>query len=340
MPKNSTMRSADPSKRDFCRTALGTGAALLALSPYAPAQAGIQAPAFPSKPITLLVPFPAGGATDVQMRALARAASQSLRQPIVIVNQPGVSGTLAAAAMARSAAPDGYTIAMISAALFRLPHVQKVNYDPVADFSYIIGVTNYSFGVVVAADAPWKTLPELIAAVKAAPDKISFGGIGQGSSGHIGIARLARAAGFALNYVPFKGGAEVLQATMGGHVQVMTEAGWGSMVESGKLRLLAVMDEQRTPRWPQVPTLKDLGYDIAVRSPVGLAGPKGMNPLVVKTLHDAFFAASSDAQFLKALEVQGQPYAHLDTAQYSRFAVTQTASDKRFVDELGFKLNE
>lgn len=339
MPQSPATRAADLCKRGFCRGAMAAAAAVLSLSFHAQVQAQSAAP-FPSKPITLLLPFTAGGATDVQIRALAQAASQTLRQPVVVVNQPGVAGTMAPAAMARSAAPDGYTISMIPSTLFRLPHVQKVNYDPVADFTYIIGVTSYSFGIVVAADAPWKTLPELIAAAKATPDKISFGAIGQGSSGHIGISRLSRAAGFPLNYIPFKGASEVVQATMGGHIQVMTEAGWGSMVEAGKLRLLAVMDEQRSPRWPQVPTLKELGYDIAVRSPVGLAGPKGMSPQVVKTLHDAFLAASSDPQFLKALEVQGQPAVHMDSEQYRRFAIAQTASDKRFVEELGFKLNE
>ena len=137
------------------RGAMTAAAAVLSLSFHAQVQAQ-SAAAFPSKPITVLLPFTAGGATDVQIRALAQAASQTLRQPVVVVNQPGVAGTMAPAAMARSAAPDGYTISMIPSTLFRLPHVQKVNYDPVADFTYIIGVTSYSFGIVVAADAPWK----------------------------------------------------------------------------------------------------------------------------------------------------------------------------------------
>lgn len=249
-----------------------------------PVAAKAQVPPFPSRPITLILPFPPGGATDVQIRALAQAASKELGQPIVIVNRPGVGGTLGPAVMAQSAAPDGYTISLVAATLFRLPHLMKVSFDPATDFTYLICLTGYTNGILVRQDAPWKTLQELLAYARANPGAVSYGSTGRG-------------------------------------------------------RVLATLGDSRLKRWPQVPTLKELGYDIVVNSPIGLAGPKGIDPKVVKVLHDAFRKAMNDPAYLRVLEQNDQVPIYMSSEDYTRYAVEQTAREKLFIQELSIKLD-
>jgi tripartite-type tricarboxylate transporter receptor subunit TctC len=298
-----------------------------------------QAQTFPSKPITLIVPYGAGGPTDVQIRALAAAAAKELGQPIVINNVPGVGGTLGPSTMARNAAPNGYTLAVVVGSMFRMPHLQKVDYHPVNDFSYVIGLTGYTFGVAVSADAPWKTLADLIADAKKRPGEISAGSSGRATAGHIMIEKLALAAGVKFNFVPFKGASDMMPAVLGRHLDVWADGGFGTGVESGKLRLLATAGETRETRWPTAPTLKELGYDVAINSPFGLAGPKGMDKPVVQVLHDAFKKAMADPTFLKALEASSQPVLYMGSAEYSKFAADTFERERRFVQELKLKLD-
>jgi tripartite-type tricarboxylate transporter receptor subunit TctC len=298
-----------------------------------------RADTFPSKPITLILPFPPGGATDVQIRALAAAASRELGQPIVIVNRPGVGGTLGPASMAQSAAPDGYTVSLVAATLFRLPHLMKVSFDPTTDFTYLICLTGYTNGIVVRQDAPWKNLQELLAHAKASPGAVSYGSTGKGSGGHIAMERLAKSAGVEFNFIPYKGMAEETAALLGGHLMVISDPGWGSQAESGKARVLATLGDNRLKRWPQVPTLRELGHDIVVNSPIGLAGPKGMDPKVVKVLHDAFRKAMADPAYNRALEQNDQVHLYMGSEEYRKYAIEQTAREKRFVQELGIKLD-
>lgn len=323
------------SRRRALATVLRVAAVLAAGGTLSPAIAG----GYPSRPISMIVPFTAGGPTDTQFRALCLAASRVLGQSIVVENRPGVSGTLGPATMARTAARDGYTLALITPALFRLPHLQQVSYDAMNDFTYIVGLTSYVQGVSVAADSRWKTFADFIAYARANPGKVSVASVGSGSLGQITVARLARAAGVKLNFVPFKGGAEANIALLGGHVDAMIEAGWGAMAEAGKLRLLAVAEPQRLKRWPQVPTLRELGYDITVQSVIGIAGPRGLDPAVVATLRDAFRIASTDAGYQRALDTESMPNRFLDTPAYQAYAAEQFASDKRNLAELNLTLN-
>ncbi len=305
-----------------------------------PAAAGAEGPArYPTRPITLILPFPAGGATDAQMRAMALALTKHLGQQVIVTNQPGLAGTLAPAQMARSQAPDGYTVSIVPATLLRLPHLQKVSFDPTTDFSYIINLTGYTNGIVVRSDARWKTLQELLDDAKARPGQINYSSTGIGSGGHVAFERLARDAGdLKLNFVPFKGMAEQTTALIGGHVDVISDPGWGSVVDSGKARVLAVLSPQRLARRPEIPTLKELGHDIAVYSPVGVAGPRGLPPEVVRTLHDAFRQAMSDPDYQRMLALNDQGDMYMDSAEYARYAVEQTAREKVQLEQLGIKL--
>jgi tripartite-type tricarboxylate transporter receptor subunit TctC len=298
--------------------------------------AGLPAAAqdYPNRPITLIVPWPAGGSTDTHLRKLSEIASRHLGQPIVVENKPGGGGMIGPAGMARNAAPDGYTISQITINALRQPHMQKVDWDPLKDFTWIIGVSGYTFGLVVKSDSNIKTFEELIRYAKANPGKFSYSSTGIGTSPHLLIEQLAEKAGVQLLHVPFKGNADSTQALMGGHVMAQSDAtGWGKFVDAGTFRLLVTFGEQRT-RWG-APTAKELGYDVVSFSPYGLAGPKGMDPKVVKILHDAFKKAMEDPEHKKVLEQLDQVYWYKSTDEYARWAAETYQSERALVERLG-----
>jgi tripartite-type tricarboxylate transporter receptor subunit TctC len=319
-------------KHGMRTAALAAAVALVGLS--APG----QAQNFPSKPVTLIVPWPAGGSTDLVTRALADATQKHLGQPIVVENRAGASGTLGPAQMAATAKPDGYTIAQMPITVFRIPFITKATFDPAKDFTYIIGLTGYTLGVVVRSDSPWKTFPELIAAAKANPGKIKYGTPGAGTTLHIGMEQIAKQQGIKWTQVPFKGTAETNPALLGGHVDAVADStGWGALVNSGDFRLLVTWGAERTKNWPNVPTLKELGINLVADSPYGLAGPKGMNPKIVKILHDAFKKGVEEPSYAEALKKFDQELAYLNTEDYVKHAAQQIEEAKKLVDDLGLK---
>jgi tripartite-type tricarboxylate transporter receptor subunit TctC len=291
---------------------------------------------FPSRPISLIVPWPPGGSTDRHLRAFAEAAAKQLGQPVIIVNNPGVGGTLGPTSMAAQAKPDGYTLSQYPMGMLRLPHMQKVNFDPLKDFSFVIGLTGYTFGLTVKADSPYKTLKEYLDAAKAKPNHVSFASTGVGTSPHLLIEELAMKAAVHLNHVPFKGNADSTQALLGGHVDAQSDAtGWGRFVDSGQMRLLVTFGDHRTKRWPNVPTAKELGYGVVSTSPYGIAGPKGMDPAVVKILHDAFKRAIDDPEHLKVLDQLDQEVWYKSSDDYAKWAKETLASEKVLIHRLG-----
>ena len=301
--------------------------------------AGVHAQAFPAKPVTFLVPWPPGGSTDIVMRSLATIAEKHLGQRIVVENKPGVSGTLGAQALAQGARPDGYTIAQMPITVFRLPAMMKTNFDPATDFTWIIHLTGYTFGVVVRADSPWKTWADLIAYAKANPGKLTYATPGNGTSLHITMEDIAQREGIQWTQVPYKGYAEAAQGLLGGHVDSHADStGWGEQVNAGRLRLLCTWGPTRTKRWPNVPNLKDLGYPIVSNSPSGLAGPKGMDPAAVKVLHDAFKKALDDPEFQKMLDKYDQDVFYMNSADYTAFAKKAIEEEQKAVRKLGLKL--
>ncbi len=308
------------------------GVALAALALAAGAAAAQQG--YPNRAVTLIVPWPAGGSTDTHLRKLAELASKHLGQPIVVENKPGAGGMLGPAGMARNAAPDGYTLSQITVGAFRQPVMQKVDWDPIRDFTYIIGVSGYTFGMVVKADSPFKTFNDLIAYAKANPGKLSYGSTGTGTSPHLLVEEVAAKAGVELLHVPFKGNADSTQALLGGHVMAQSDAtGWGKFVDQGAFRLLVTFGEQRA-RWG-APTAKELGYDVVSYSPYGIVGPKGMDPRVVKVIHDAFKKAIDDPENRKVLEQLDQVYWYRSTEDYARWAAETNVSERALIERLG-----
>jgi len=294
---------------------------------------------FPERPITLIVPWSAGGGTDVAMRALAEATSRHLRHRIVIENRAGAGGTIGPAWMAANAKPDGYTLSQIPITVFRMPHMQKVAFDPLNDFTFVLGVTGYTFGVVVRADAPWKTWQEFIAFARANPDKVTYGTPGTGTSLHITMEEIGARDGIKWLHVPYKGNADATTALLGGHITASADStGWAELIDAGKFRLLATWGPLRTKRWPNVPTLKDLGYDIVSNSPYGIAGPRGMDPKIVKILHDAFRKGMEDPAYLKTIERLDQEPWYVPTEEYAKYAREAFARERTAVERLGLLL--
>ncbi len=313
------------------RALLVAGAALAMAAPFA-----VQAQAYPSKAITLIVPWPAGGSTDRHHRALAELASKHLGQNIIVENKPGGGGTSGPGTMALTAKPDGYTIAQYPMGMLRVPHMQKTQWHPINDFTFIMGVSGYTFGFVVKTESPHKTFNDYIEAARKTPGKIDYGSTGVGTSPHLLLEELAGNAKIDLNHVPFKGNADLMQALLGGHVMAASDAsGWDKFVDGGQMRLLVTFGEQRTKRWPQVPTAKELGYNVVGNSPYGLVGPKGMDPAVVKTIHDAFKKAMDDPKHAEVLAQLNQDMWYRTGEDYKKWAIDTFAKDKVLIERLG-----
>ena len=307
-----------------------------AVAGVAPSLAMAQAAAFPNRPITLIVPWPPGGSTDRHFRTLAEIAGKHLGQQVIVENKPGAGGTLGPSTMATTAKPDGYTIAQFPMGMLRVPHMQKVSWDPIRDFTFIVGLSGYTFGFTVRSDSPYKTFNEYIEAARKAPGKVDYGSTGVGTSPHLLLEEVAGNAKVSLVHVPFKGNADLQQALLGGHVMAQSDAtGWDKFVDGGQMRLLVTFGEKRTKRWPNVPTAQELGYNVVSTSPYGLVGPKGMDPVVVKTLHDAFRKAMDDPKHVELLEQLNQDVWYRNGDDYAQWARETFVRDKALIERLG-----
>lgn len=315
-------------RRSFLQSAAASAAAI-AMPTLALAQS------YPGRPIRLICPWPAGGPTDAVMRAMADSAGKALGGTIIVDNKPGAGGTMGAIELV-NAKPDGYTISQLPLGVFRLPHMQKTQFDPLKDFTYIACLTGYTFGMVVRADSPIQSIKDLVAYAKANPGKFSYGSTGNGTTPHLVVEQFAQRAGIELLHVPFKGSADSMQAVLGGHVMGVSDStGWASAVDAGKLRLLATYGSKRTKRWPNVPTLQDLGYNTVSDSPFGIGGPKGMEPAIVNRLQEAFRKSLEDPQVVTLLDRFDQPVIYMDSAGYTKFAQETFAAEKATIERLG-----
>jgi tripartite-type tricarboxylate transporter receptor subunit TctC len=299
--------------------------------------AAAYAQSYPTKPVTLIVPWPAGGSSDIYFRKLGEIAAKPLGQPLVIENRPGGSGMNGPATMAKTARPDGYTISQLTITAFRVPHMQKVDWDPLNDFTYIVGLAGYTFGVVVRSDSQFKTFNDLLEYARANPGKLSYATPGTGTSLHLAMEEIAVKAGVQFLHVPFKGYGDGAIALMGGHVMVQVDStGWAKQVDAGAQRLLATLGDKRT-RW-NAPTVKELGVDTVSASPFGLVGPKGMPPQVVKTLHDAFKAALDDPEHAKVLQLLDQSYWYKSSDEYAKWAAETFKAERATIERVGLLL--
>ncbi|MDB5899408.1 MAG: Tripartite tricarboxylate transporter family receptor [Ramlibacter sp.] len=325
------MTRTDPTRRRLLQAGLSLPAAL-ALPGVARAQA------FPAKPIKLICPWPAGGATDAVMRALADSAGKALGGTMVVENKAGASGMLGPNELV-GARPDGYTLSQLTIGIARLPHMQKMLFDPLKDFTYIANLTGYTFGIVVRADSPIKSVKDLVDYAKANPDKFTYGSPGTGTTPHLAVEEFAFKAGIKLQHVPFKGFAEGMQSLLGSHVMAHSDStGWASHVDAGSARLLATYGSKRTKRWPAVPTLTELGYETMAESPFGIGGPKGMDPALTRRLHDAFRKTLEDPQVLATFEKYDQSVIYLNSGDYEKSIRDTYVKEKVLIERLGLSL--
>jgi tripartite-type tricarboxylate transporter receptor subunit TctC len=292
-------------------------------------------PAWPSRPIRLMIAFPAGGPTDITMRSLADGASKVLGQPVIIDNRPGAGGTLPAQTL-QTSAPDGYTLAQIPLGVFRLPYTTKINWDPVKDISYVINVTGYAFGVVVPSNSPFQNWAQLVDWARANPGKLNYGSTGTLTSPHLTMETIAQKLGLQLLHIPYKGSADLQQSLAGGHLMAGADSsGFAPLVDAGKLRLLNTWGEQRLPKYPQVPTLKELGLDLVQNSPFGIGAPRGTPTAVIARLHDAFKTSLEQEGYKNALARYEMLPMYMSSQAYSQFAAETFAREKALIEKLG-----
>jgi tripartite-type tricarboxylate transporter receptor subunit TctC len=322
-----------PRQARWTRRAVVGGAASLVVLP---ALALAQPASYPSRAITLIVPWPAGGQTDITMRILADLASRQLGQPVVIDNRPGAAGTLVGPAL-HNAAPDGYLLGQLPLTLYRAPLQRKLSWDPLRDITPVIQVSGVTFGIVVPADSSFQSFADLLAWGRQHPGELSVGSTGIGSTAHLAMEDVLSREGVRYIHVPYKGTADQMLAVATKTLMVgVNSTGFAPYVETGRLRLLATFNAQRSKRWPQVPTLRELGYTEAVyTSPYGIGVPVGTDAAIVRKLHDAFKVAMFDPQHLQELAKYDQEPEYRATADYGRFVQEVTARERVLLARLG-----
>jgi tripartite-type tricarboxylate transporter receptor subunit TctC len=264
--------------------------------------------------------------------------TEYLGQPVIVVNKPGASATVAAAELATSK-PDGYTLGNIVILTLSLaPFIVKVKFDPMNSFEPIVGYAASSYGICVLQDAPWNSLKELIEFARKNPGELSVSTPGVGSNNHITFEWIAKLEKISWKHVPYPSGAAAATALLGGHVKC--NFGSGShlpFVESGKFKLLAVNSSGRSPNFPDVPTLKELGYDLPISNSNLIAAPKGVPEPILKTLEDAFGKAAKSEAFKEFLKKLMHEADFRDREQMKRLIETEYRGWNEVLDKLGLK---
>ncbi|WP_077002809.1 tripartite tricarboxylate transporter substrate binding protein [Variovorax sp. KK3] len=317
-------------RRTLLASAAGSALALAGLESHAQA--------YPTKPIKLLNSSPPGSSFDTIARAACIEAEKKLGQAIVTDYRSGAGGTPAFVA-AKNAPPDGYTLVVLSLSTIRQPIQQDVGYDGVKDFSWIASLAEINFGIVVPADSPFKTWKDLLAWSKANPDKVSYGcPSGLGNSAHLFGAEIAARENLNWLPVPYRASNDCMVALLGGQLTfaIDTLISIAPQERNGKVRLLALATSQRSKNWPDVPTTKELGYDVTIESPVGIGGPAGMPAPMVAQLQDAFKFASEQPSFLNVLEQGALRPWYMPAARFRDFAERAEREQKALMSKYGF----
>jgi tripartite-type tricarboxylate transporter receptor subunit TctC len=302
--------------------------------------AGPQATAsdYPNKPVTLVIPYPAGGSTDVTGRALMNAAKKYFTQPIIVENKSGGGGTVGPN-LVITKPPDGYTLGIMASATVTISwHMGKMNFNPIEDVTHIIRYTGYLYGLVVRADSPWKTIQDFVNHAKANPGKVSYGTPGVGTGVHLCMEEFASQAGMKLVHMPYKGGAETNAALLGGHVDAVSDSsGWSPLVDAGKFRLLAVYTAQRSAKYADAPTLKEAGYDVVFPSPLEFMGPKGLPKPIVQKIHDLVKKAMEDPEYQAVLKKFDMSNIYLNTEDLVKAVRQDSERISKMVKKVGLE---
>jgi tripartite-type tricarboxylate transporter receptor subunit TctC len=311
-------------------------ALILAAGVYFPASAAGQA--YPDKPITIYCSYAAGATTDLTTRSLAEGAEKILGVPVVVENKPGGTSTVCAGLVA-SRKPDGHHLAVISTgALNLLPHLLKLSYSPLKDFTLIMQYSRFLGGLCVLSESSIKTIDEFVAHAKANPG-LSYGSPGMYSQQSLAVELLAQCRGLKFKHVPFKGGAEANTALLGKHTDFVAGAGQHiRYVKQGLFRMLAVYNSnKRDPNFPDVPTLEQIGCLDYPANRMILVGPRGMPEPVIKKLAETFKKVSEGPPFHRLLTTFDLPYDYKDRGQLEKEIPLQYEWVKSFLAKIGVK---
>lgn len=318
--------------------------AFLALGLASALVSGAFAQTYPARPLTLIVPGPAGGTPDIVARQLGQQLRAELGQSIIVDNRAGANGNIGVSAAAR-AAPDGYTLLMgfaqtmaINPAVFR-----KLPYDAVADFVPIARLVEFELALAVPASVPAQNLAELLVWLRANPDKAAFGSFGGGTPSQFAGEMFARKAGLRLTHVPYKGSAPLVTELIGGQVPLgfVVPQIAQPHVKSGKLRMLAVTGERRSPAMPSVPTMKELGFeDVVAGGWYGLFAPRGTPADVADRLAKAVANAMKSAELTRFLQGQDLSIAYQGRREFGDFQQAEMARWRAVAARTNFKAEE
>jgi tripartite-type tricarboxylate transporter receptor subunit TctC len=292
--------------------------------------------AFPSKPITLVVPYGAGGASDMIARKIGELAAKNLNQPVVVEIKAGGAGVIATTAVAK-AASDGYTLLLASdSPLVYVPHQRSVPYNTKEDFTYIIEVAEFSFPFCVRADSRFKTFKDFIEEARKNPGKLTYQSQGPKSAGHVQTEYLFSLEKVKVKHVPGAGVAEVAIQLLGGHVDGGIAAGLAGQIKAGTIRPLVILGSKRNPHTPDVPTSYELGYKHGAPfgARFGIIGPKGLHPKITKKLHGAFKEAFEDASYVELIDNMQETYLYRDSEAYKQITVQDYEQVKKIFKDL------
>lgn len=296
---------------------------------------------FPNRPVRFLIPWAPGGSLDAFMRIQAEIFQQQYGQPLIIENRPGARGTLAAQQLITQTRPDGYTVAHHHLSVIRHPFLtRRPTWDPVGDFTYIMQQSGFVFGHVVHPASGWNTLADMWAAARARPGEISYGTSGIATSNHLAQEELCEKENVQMLHVPYRGTSENITAMLARQLDVIANSNaWQPNVEAGQLKLLAVWTRTRLRSFPDVPTLMDLGYNMVVTSPYGVAGPKGMDPEIVARLHQCLRFTMLHDRTQAFMRENNMPDEYLGPADYVAFARERAAYEQRMVQRLNLSID-
>jgi tripartite-type tricarboxylate transporter receptor subunit TctC len=312
------------------RSVLAAAALALAL-PLVPAHA-----AYPEKAVTFIVPFPAGGRTDLMGRLLTQHLAKHLGQAAVVVNKPGAGGVLGAKEVA-SASPDGYTLGVFSTAVVTAQYTVQTPTD-LKDYVLVAVINVDPMALAVKADAPWKTLKDLVAQGKQNPGKLRIGMI-PGASAQIFAASFTHAAGVQGTFVPFKGDSDGAAALAGGHidVHVAVPVSYKALAEAGKVRVLALASEARSALYKETPTFRENGVDLVIGSFHGVFAPRGTPPEALRALAAAVDTTMREPELRKQMEASSLGYANLGGKEAGAFLAQQDEVYRKIIDAVGMR---
>lgn len=284
---------------------------------------------FPTRSIQIIVPYTAGGVTDIVARSIAKLVETDLGQPVIIQNKPGANGILGAIQM-MTARPDGYDLSIVPVGIFRQPNIQKMTFDPLKHLTYVSSLVDYTYIIAVRADSKWKTIQEF-ADDAGADSNLTYGTPGVFSTPHLSMEAFARAGNFKFTHVPYKGAAEIVPALLGSQVDIIAGTGSSALdafVKKGDIRILASMSDERLANFPDVPTLKESGFDVIAKAPFGVVGPAGMDKKIVAKLGAAFGKALNSDEFRRMSEQNGVVVKYMGPSEYDAYAKDTAALER------------